>query len=349
MKILVTGGAGYLGSVLLPKLLVRGHEVRVIDVGYFGLGHLRGYRPAVEVVRDDIRRVGKDRTFAEQLFEGVDCVIHLAAISNDPSAELQPELTEEVNFEATCALADMAKERQARFVFSSSCSVYGASDEIIDEDGATAPLTHYAVSKVRSDAYLESIATDDWTPVVLRNGTLFGFSPRMRFDLVINIFGLHSTLYNEIRIFGSGEHWRPFLHVSDCAAAFLHFAELPKPRYVRYNIMHENLRVVDVAELFTTLNPRLKVSYVDLPQDDLRNYRVTGERAREDGFETQHSIRLGAEQVCEAIANGTIPDPESLYYRNAKWLSELTQIGGKSHADLAQLMETIGRMPGVAR
>jgi nucleoside-diphosphate-sugar epimerase len=349
MKILVTGGAGYLGSVLIPKLLVRRHAVRVLDVGYFGMGHLRNHQPPVEMLRDDLRRVLSDDGFADQLLDGVDCVIHLAAISNDPSAELQPELTSEVNFQATCALADAARRRGIRFIFSSSCSVYGASENIIDENGETAPLTVYAVSKVEAEQYLESITDARWSPIILRNGTLFGYSPRMRFDLVVNIFSLHSTLYNEIRIFGAGDHWRPFLHVGDCARAFIHFAELPKPRYVRYNIANENLRVVDVARLFARLNPGLRVSHADLPQDDLRNYRVETTRAEADGFIPHLSIEEGAEQVCEAIVSGAIPDPESLFYRNAKWLSELTQIGGKNHRDLVGLMETIARMPGVTR
>ena len=349
MRVLVTGGAGYLGSVLIPKLLVRRHTVRVLDVGYFGMGHLRNHQPAVEILRDDVRRVLSDPAFAEELLDGVECVVHLAAISNDPSAELQPELTSEVNYQATCALADAARARGIRFIFSSSCSVYGASDSIIDEQGETAPLTVYAVSKVQSELYLESIADARWAPVILRNGTLFGYSPRMRFDLVVNIFSLHSTLYNEIRIFGSGDHWRPFLHVSDCARAFIHFAELPKPRQICYNIANQNFRVVDVARLFTQLNPALRVSHVDLPQDDLRNYRVDTTRAEADGYFPHISIEDGAEQVCEAIVSGAIPDPESVFYRNAKWLSELTQIGGKNHRDLVGLMETIARMPGVAR
>jgi nucleoside-diphosphate-sugar epimerase len=349
LRILVTGGAGYLGSVLIPKLLVRRHMVRVLDVGYFGMGHLRNHLPPVEILRDDVRRVMSDGGFAGELLAGVDCVIHLAAISNDPSAELQPELTSEVNFAATCALAEAARARGIRFIFSSSCSVYGASDQVIDEQGSTAPLTVYAVSKVQAEQYLESLANATWAPIILRNGTLFGYSPRMRFDLVVNIFSLHSTLYNEIRIFGAGDHWRPFLHVADCARAFIHFAELTAPRHIRYNIANQNLRVVDVARLFEQLNPGLRVGHVELPQDDVRNYRVDCTRAEADGYVPHVSIEDGAAQVCEAIVSGAIPDPESLFYRNAKWLSELTQIGGKNHRDLVGLLETIARMPGVAR
>src|SRR5690349_8475255 len=116
MNLLVTGGAGYLGSVLIPKLLVRGHRVRVLDLGYFGLSHLQSLRPSIELVREDIRRVGADSQFCRELLEGCDCTIHLAAISNDPSAELNPELTEEVNFQATQALAQAAKARRIRFL-----------------------------------------------------------------------------------------------------------------------------------------------------------------------------------------------------------------------------------------
>lgn len=349
MNILVTGGAGYLGSVLIPKLIVRGHAVRVLDVGYFGLGHLRAYQPPVDILRDDVRRVLSEPEFMDELLDGIDCIIHLAAISNDPSAELQPELTAEVNFEATCALIEAARARDCRFLFSSSCSVYGAADELIDENGATAPLTHYARSKVDAERYIEERRAGAWSPIILRNGTLFGYSQRMRFDLVVNIFSLHSTLYNEIRIFGSGQQWRPFLHVRDCARAFAFFAELEKPAHLRYNVANENLRVVDVAAVFRALNPRLAVTHTDLPEDDLRNYRVSTARAAQEGFHALSTVAVGAEELSEAIVSGTIPDPESIFYRNAKWLSELTHIGGKNHRDLAQLMETIGRMPGAGR
>ncbi|MGH7470074.1 MAG: NAD-dependent epimerase/dehydratase family protein [Longimicrobiales bacterium] len=349
MNILVTGGAGYLGSVIVPKLLVRRHRVRVLDVGYFGIGHLRACQPPPEILRDDVRRVSTDPAFCAALLDGMDCVIHLAAVSNDPSAELQPELTAEVNLAATQALAEAARARGCRFLFSSSCSVYGSAAGLLDEDGRTQPLTVYALSKIKAEEYLESMACADWRPVILRNGTLFGYSPRMRFDLVANIFSLHSTLYDEIRIFGSGQHWRPFLHVQDCARAFLHFAELAAPSYLRYNIAHENLRVIDLAQRFAQLNPRLRVEYTALPEPDARDYRVSTTRAAADGFVPRVDVMTGAEEMCAAIVSGVIPDPESVFYRNAKWLSELTQIGGKNHRDLVGLMETMARIPGAGR
>src|SRR5207248_6603510 len=154
MRILVTGGTGYLGSVLVPKILSRGHHVRVLDLGYFGVGHLRQYQTPVELVREDARRVRNDGAFADELLGGCDCIIHLAAISNDPSAELNPDLTNQVNLEATVVLAKHAKDRGIRFLFSSSCSVYGEADEQVSEDGTVNPLTVYARSKVEAERAL---------------------------------------------------------------------------------------------------------------------------------------------------------------------------------------------------
>lgn len=344
MKVLVTGGAGYLGSVLLPKLLARGHQVRVVDVGYFGIGHLRALRPAVEVLRLDLREIIADPALCQTLLDGCECVIHLAAISNDPSAELNPELTESVNFHTTQVLARAARERGLRFLFSSSCSVYGAAEGDITEDGTVSPLTTYAVSKVKAEQDLYALADASWSPILLRNGTLFGYSPRMRFDLVVNIFSLHSTLSNELKIFGDGQQWRPFLHVNDCARAFVFFAEQPSLRYQCYNIAHENLRVTDVAAVFQRLNPSLRVMHLALPEADQRNYRVSTRRMRDTGFRTRVDIAMGAEEMIDAIVSGLIPDPESIYYRNAKWLKELTQIGAKDHREVVSLMETLAQV-----
>jgi nucleoside-diphosphate-sugar epimerase len=349
MNLLVTGGAGYLGSVLIPKLLVRGHRVRVLDIGYFGLGHLRGMQQAVEVVRDDIRRCRKDPRFVAHVLDGCDGVIHLAAISNDPSAELHPGLTDEVNYQATEALAEQARAKNVRFLFSSSCSVYGEADGELTEAGALAPLTTYAVSKVKSERLLEQMATASWRPVILRNGTLFGYSPRMRFDLVINIFALYGALFNEIKVFGEGTQWRPFLHVSDCARAFVQFAERPPEEHLIYNIAHENLRVVDLIQVFREINPRLEVSFVETTDPDRRDYRVSTRRMAQTGFRPLTGVRTGAEQLTDAIVSGLIPDPESVFYRNAKWLKELQSIGSRDHKDVLQMIEAMSALRPAGR
>jgi nucleoside-diphosphate-sugar epimerase len=343
MKVLVTGGGGYLGSVLVPKLMARGHAVRVIDVGYFGLDHLRRLQPAVEVIREDLRTICADPQGIDKLLDGCDTLIHLAAISNDPSAELNPSLTETLNVNVTAVLARAARDRGIKFLFSSSCSVYGEADGLADETHPVAPLTIYAVSKIRAEEILDELATATWRPIVLRNGTLFGFSPRMRFDLVVNIFSLYSTLYNEIKVFGSGLHWRPFLHVADCARAFLHFAELRDPAWRCFNVAHENLRVVDVVDVFKRVNPKLKVVSVEAANEDRRDYRVATDRMAAAGFQPRMTLEIGAEEMIEAILTGLIPDPESIFYRNSKWLKELSSLAPAQHRDLTDLMDTFAR------
>lgn len=340
MNILVTGGAGYLGSVLIPKLLVRGHKVKVVDIGYFGLGHLRGLNPSVEIIRSDLRQLCSTPQALQMLLDGMDAIIHLAAISNDPSAELRPDLTEEVNFQTTVLLAEAARSRGIRFLFSSSCSVYGEAEGDLHEQSAVNPLTVYAISKVKSEQALEQLEDSNWRPVILRNGTLFGYSPRMRFDLVVNIFSLYSTLYNEVRIFGEGRQWRPFLHVADCARAFLYFAEKPEIGERCLNISHENMQVTEVAAIFQGLKPGLKVTHVPSEDLDARDYRVTTRRMHAEGFQTRIGVENGAEQMMEAITAGLLPDPESVFYRNAKWLKELTQIGSRDHLQVVELMES---------
>lgn len=322
MKILVTGGAGYLGAVLLPKLLARGHSLRVLDVGYFGMGHLRPLQPSIELIREDIRKIVDDPVLLQSTLEGCECVIHLAALSNDPSADLNPKLTDDVNTRATCALAEGAKKRGIKFIFSSSCSIYGETPGDASEQSTLDPLTTYAKSKANAEKALMALSSDKWKPVILRNGTLFGFSPRMRFDLVVNIFSLYSILYNRIKIFGGGRHWRPFLHVSDCARAFVFFSE-NSAQHICYNIAHENLTVTDVADTFMRLKPSLGVERIAADDKDQRNYRADLSRLRATGFKTRIGIEVGAEEMMEAIVSGAIPDPESTYYQNAKWLKEL--------------------------
>jgi nucleoside-diphosphate-sugar epimerase len=296
-----------------------------------------------------LRRVSRDPEFAESLLEGVDCVIHLAAMSNDPSAELQPELTEETNYCATVALARQARARNARFLFSSSCSVHGEAAGELDEDGPVNPLTIYAVSKVKAEQELERLADSRWRPIILRNGTLFGFSPRMRFDLVVNIFSLYAALYDEIRVFGDGLQWRPFLHIGDCARAFVFLAEKPEVKHLRYNVCHCNLRVTDLAEIMTQLKPGLRVVHVPTQDVDARNYAVSGRRLAEEGFRTSVDVRSGAEEIMDAIASGSIPDPESVFYRNAKWLKELTNIGSFDHRHIVDLMESFNAVHPASR
>lgn len=323
MRILLTGGAGYLGSVLLPKLLRRGHEVRIVDIGFFGLAHIQRMIPKVDFIREDLIQINRDPKLCDKLLEDVDAVIHLAAMSNDPAADLDPQMTEEINTRTTATLAQCAKKRNIRFTFASSCSVYGTNAGVIDENGSLDPLTTYAISKVKAEQILLGLEDSLWKPMILRFGTLFGYSPRMRFDLVVNIFALFSIQKNEIKVFGDGKHWRPFLHVEDCARAVVYFTELKRPQHSIYNISHENLSVREVAEIYKTLTPNLRVVTVKAESEDLRNYRVSNERMVREGFLTKNDVASGAEELQDALTSGTIPDPESLLYQNVKWLKQL--------------------------
>lgn len=332
MKILVTGGAGYLGSVLVPKLVARGHRIKILDQAYFGEDSLKQVASKVEWIHKDIRELAQDAQFRKDLLEGCQCIIHLAAISNDPSADLNRKLTEDVNIHATETLAEEAKKKKIKFLFSSSCSLYGHSGSggEIDETGRLHPLTAYAVSKVEAEKSLQQMSSDTWRPVILRNGTLFGFSPRMRFDLVVNIFSMMSVLYNEIKIFGEGKQWRPFLHVADVADAFIFFAEKNQLRHSCYNVAHNNLRVTDLVQTFKALNPQLRVTYVETAEKDERDYRVSTCRMKEEGFKTKLGISQGAKEIQAAIRNGIVKDPEAIYHSNAKWMKEL-MLNGKLH------------------
>lgn len=328
MKILVTGGAGYLGSRLVPMLIEQGHEIRLFDHAFFGHAHIPA-QAKIDFVREDMRSLVCNPVLLDRLLDPCDCVIHLAAISNDPSAELSPILTEQVNFHGTAVLAEAAKKKGVRFIFSSSCSIYGhkENDGEIDENGALLPLTAYAESKVKAEKALLDLKSPDWSPVILRNGTLFGYSPRMRFDLVVNIFSMYSTLYNEIKIFSGGHQWRPFLHVADCARAFCFFASKKDCKHTVYNIAHQNRSVTDLIEIFQKLNPKLKVTYTNNEVTDKRDYRVTTQRMKEEGFLPGVDIAAGASEIIEAIKNGTIRDPEANFYNNVKWMKELMLSG----------------------
>jgi nucleoside-diphosphate-sugar epimerase len=185
---------------------------------------------------------------------------------------------------------------------------------------------------------------DQWRPVVLRNGTLYGFSPRMRFDLVINIFSYCTALYHEVRVFGDGLQWRPFLHVSDCARAFLHFLEQPAPRHVVYNIANENLRVVDLVAMFQELDPRCRPVHVPVANPDLRNYRVDLGRMQQEGIVPRVRVRDGAEEMVEAIVTGRVADPEAVFYRNAKWLKELSELGQRDHGSLVGMLDMMAAL-----
>ena len=295
MKILLTGGAGYLGSVLARKLLVNGHHVRILDNFLFGKDSIKDIQDdkKLEIIQGDIR----DLSTVGKSLKDVDSVIHLASIVGTQSAELDPKTSMEINFMATRNIAELCKiYKIEQFIFASTCSVYGAQpDQLIAENSEVNPLDSYGLSKFQSErAILQSY---DY-PTILRLGTLFGASHRMRFDLAINLFIAQAMNKEKITVFG-GEQWRPFLHVDDAAEAFV-FAVENKMEGI-YNVIWKNLTINQMAKDVKKLIP----TRIDLSKDiiDKRDYRVSGKKLERFDFKARKSIAYAVKEFKTKIRN----------------------------------------------
>ena len=323
-QILVIGGAGYIGSALLPMLLERGYHVRLLDLFLFGkepiakvIGH-----PHLQIVHADFRHVDK----IVQAMNGMDEVIHLGAIVGDPACSLDQELTVEVNLMAVRMIAEVAKGSGIRRVcFASTCSVYGANDEILDERSHLHPLSLYARSKLASEKVLMQMADDHFSPVILRFGTVFGLSGRTRFDLVINLLTAKAVTEGKITVFGGGQ-WRPFLHVNDAALALLKAVEAPTDlihaQVFNVGSNEQNYQLGDAANIIRSCVPQAEV--VDMGADtDFRNYRVDFTKIKKMlGFTPEWTLEQGIKQVITAFENGEVRDYRNSMYSNVKFLVE---------------------------
>lgn len=328
-RILVTGGAGYLGSVLVPKALAAGYRVRVLDRFFFGrapladcLDHRR-----LELVQDDIRFC-PPATFAD-----VDAVIHLAALSNDPSCDLDAGLTREINYEGTLRVAELARRAGvARFLFSSSCSMYGKSAAVdLKEDAPLAPVSLYARYKIEAERKLLAMSEAKFSVTSLRNPTLFGLSPRMRFDLVVNIMTQYAVRQGKIFITGTGQQWRPLLHVADCADAFLALLAARRGAVAgqAFNVgsRNYNLQVLGVAQIVKSVLPRTVIEIV--PDDpDKRSYHVDfGRFRRVVGLRPKFSIQDGVAEIQRALELGEVMDDiRTVTVKYYKWLLDAHRI-----------------------
>jgi nucleoside-diphosphate-sugar epimerase len=303
MRVLITGHDGYIGSVLAPFLRDASHEVAGLDTYLFEGCSLGEDADDVPAQRVDVRDVGIE------LLRGFDAVVHLAAISNDPMGDLDPSLTYEINHLASVRLARLAKEAGVeRFVFASSCSLYGAAspNEFLTEDAAFNPVTPYGESKVLVERDVAGLSDDGFSPTFLRNATVYGYSPRLRLDLVVNDLVASAFVSGDILIKSDGTPWRPLVHIEDVARAALAALEAPREAIHNeaFNIgrTRENYQISDVADIVTEIVPGSRATYADGGGPDARCYRVDFSKAEAalPGFEPRWSVSDGVQQLAQA-------------------------------------------------
>jgi nucleoside-diphosphate-sugar epimerase len=322
-EILVTGGAGYIGAVLVPELLDEGHQVTVFDAFLYGtdpssdpIVHERCKR-----LRGDIRDFDMVDTVLAR--GGFDAVVHLAAISNDPSSELDHEVTETVNLRAVDHLMRAAKKHGVgRFLYASSASVYGIKDdENVTEELPLDPITIYAKCKAEGEKVLNSLVDDSFVGVSVRSATVCGYSPRLRLDLTINLLTDQALTDQRIRVFG-GAQMRPNVHIRDLTAFYRMLLTAPADKISgrAFNVSRENASVMALAEMIRDeLDPSLPIDTV--PSDDPRSYHLSADRAREElGFEPRHDLVTAVRELREAYQSGWVSDSRSSIYRNVAWM-----------------------------
>ncbi len=338
-SILVTGGAGYIGSILVPKLLDRGHDVTIFDTFSFGRDPLDGVvdHADLDLVEGDIR----DRERVERLFEegDFDAVIHLAAISNDPSSNLDPELTTSVNRDGVQQVMDIARASGVdRLLYASSASVYGIKEtEDVTEDLELDPITLYAQYKAEGEDHLNGIVDDDFCGVSVRAATVCGYAPRLRLDLVVNILTSHALDRGEIRVYG-GDQMRPNIHVEDISDFYIHLLDADRETIngESYNVSNENYTVMGLAELIQDVLDNDVEIEVE-PTDDNRSYHLSAEKvARELEFHPEYSIEQAVRDLQSAYRDDEWSDHDASTHHNVEWMQEHPEdwnFGGETYLE----------------
>lgn len=321
-NIFITGGAGYVGAVLVPKLLKNGYNVTVIDLMIYGEDVLPNHENLTKI-KGDIR----DIDLMKKSIPGHDAVIHLACISNDPSFELNPDLGKSINLDPFEPMVQIAKENNVkRFIYASSSSVYGIKDEPnVTEDMELLPLTDYSKFKAQCEEILTKYDSDDFTTVTVRPSTVCGFSPRLRLDLVVNILTNLAINKGQITVFG-GDQLRPNIHIEDMTDVYLLLLEVESSK-IRNNIFnagYQNFKVNEIAQMVKNVIGD-QVEIITSPTDDNRSYHVSAEKiTKELGFVPQHSVEDAIQDLKNAFDEGKIPNSlEDDKYFNVKLMQNI--------------------------
>lgn len=329
--VLVTGGAGYVGSILVPKLLNQGYKVKVIDLYMYGENIFQSCKdnPNLEEIKGDIR----DTKLLHNSIDGCDAVIHLACISNDPSAELNPKLTKSINQDAFVPLLEICREKGVkRFIFASSSSVYGISDvPNVTENHSRVPVSEYNKTKAYCEDQLPKFYSEDFSIVTIRPATVCGYSPRLRLDLTVNILTNHAFHKGEITVFG-GEQYRPNLHIEDMTDLYLQLLKEPDSKVSGqiFNAGYQNQKVKDIANIVRNVFERLypkreKIKIQTIPSDDIRSYQIsTAKIEKVLNFKPKRGIEDAVVDLCNAFESNLFPNPlESTYYYNVNRMKEI--------------------------
>lgn len=332
MRILITGHNGYIGTILTPMLLKEGYELVGIDSNLYDSCTFDAFPPPeIPTIVKDIRAIG----LAD--LEGFDTLIHLAGLSNDPLGSLNPKLTFEINHLASVRLAKLAKKAGVkRFLYASSCSNYGAAgDYLITEEGHLNPITPYAVSKMKVELEVTKLADESFSPIFLRNATVYGFSPRIRFDLVINNLVAWAYTTGKIFLKSDGQSWRPLVHVEDVAQAFVKL--LQAPLFLVHNEIFnvgdtkENYQIADLVEIIASIVPKAKIEYATDAGPDKRNYRVNCDKIRRviPAYRPNWTVKKGIEELYEVYQQVDLQagDFESAKFKRVAHIQYLMKCG----------------------